>query len=252
MKRRIRIDQPFYGGGWPAYFAASSKTLVERSEYRRQKYLKLGCTQLDPPYKPSDQKRILAEWCDFFRGPSPVRDLGLFSRTPEELFESICLGGQIQQLHVKWGPVRDLSPVSNLQCLEGLHLGTTGVTDLSPLAALPGLTHLSLDNLKHVYDFSDLANVSQLQYLSIEGYPQGPQKIRVKDLRFLRELTSLRALRIGYVIIEEFDVDALCSLQNLEYLSLPDVGRTESERLTLHAAAIRQQLPHLRYGNVST
>jgi Leucine-rich repeat (LRR) protein len=134
--------------------------------------------------------------------------------------------------------------------LTGLSLGTTSVTDLSPLTALPQLTHLQLDNLKRVVDFKELAACRSLEFLNIEGYPQGPQKVKVKDLRFLRGLTNLRALRIGFAQVKEFDVEDLLNLQNLEYLELPRSGRIEAKRLDEFAKLLSESLPKLRFGNV--
>ncbi len=250
MRRKIDMRQPFYGGGWPAHFPPNSTTVVERSDYRRQKYLELACTQLDPPYTPKDKHRILNEWCDFFRAPSPVRELGLFTRTPQELFDAVCSGGQIKRLHIKWGPVANLNAIQTLNQLDGLWLGTTSVKDLSPVVQLPELTHLALDNLHAIRDYSVLAEATSLEFLYIDGYDQGPKKLRLKDLKFLRNLTRLRALFIGYVNIESFDLDSILGLENLEFLDLPDIGRTETKRLNQHADTIRSKLSRLRHGNV--
>ena len=251
LRRKINIRRPFYGGGWPAHFPPTSTTVVERSNYRGQRYLELACTQLDPPYKPTDQKRILSEWCDFFRNPSRVRELGIFTRTPQELFDAVCCGGKIQRLHVKWGPVANLNPLQNLEQLDGLWLGTTSVDDLSPIGELPQLTHLALDNLYAIQDYAVLAKATRLEFLYIDGYDQGPKKLRIKDLKFLRKLPRLRALSIGYANIETFDLDSILALENLEFLDLPDIGRVETKRLDQHADTIRSKLRRLRYGNVA-
>lgn len=216
---------------------------MERSQYRRQRYVWLACTQLGPPYKASDQKRIIQEWCAFFHETPLIRELALRSRVPVELFEAVCHHHLLTRLHVKWGPAVDLSPLQRLRQLEGLSLGTTSVEDISPIAELPKLTFLQLDNLKHVRDFGALANACRLEFLEIEGYWQGPRKVHVKDLAFARGLQNLRALRMGYVIVDRFDISPLLKLRKLEYLDLPAIAQSDRDRLLA-------ALPKLRYGNV--
>jgi len=240
--RQITTKRPFYGTGWPVR-NPSGTCLVERSEYRRQKYAWIACTQLGPPYKPADQKRIVREWCEFFDGDSPLRELALRSRVAPQLFEAVCCHQQLTRLHVKWGPVKDLTPLRKLQQLEGLSLGTTSVEDISPVADLPALTMLQLVNLKHVRDLGPLAAAARLQFLEVEGYWQGPQKTHLLNLEFARELHDLRALSIGYVIVEDLDVTPLLGLTRLEYLDLPSVSQRDRDRLI-------EALPALRHGSV--
>jgi len=241
--RQITTKRPFFGTGWPVR-NPSGTCLVERSQYRRQRYVWLACTQLGPPYDASDQKRIIREWCVFFRKESPIRELALRSRVSPELFEAVCHHERLTRLHVKWGPVVDLTALERLRQLEGLSLGTTSVEDISPIAKLPNLTFLQLDNLNRVHDFGALSHARRLEFLEIEGYPQGPQKIRVRDLAFALDLKNLRALRIGYVIVDHFDISPLLKLRKLEYLDLPAIAQSDRDRLL-------SALPKLRYGNVA-
>jgi hypothetical protein len=240
--RQMSIRRPFFGMGWPVR-NASENCLVERAQYRRQRCVWIACTQLAPPYTTSDQKRILQEWCEFFHEESPIRELALRSRVPLGLFEAVCHQQSLARLHVKWGPVVDLAPLRRLRQLEGLSLGTTSVEDISPIAELPKLKFLQLENLKHVHDFSALSGACRLEFLEIEGYPQGPQKIHVKDLAFAHRLHDLRALRIGYALVDNGDISPLLNLRKLEYLDLPPIAQSDRDRLLA-------ALPKLRYGNV--
>ena len=149
----IDISRPFHRGS-NAFQGWDQKSLVERSQYDSRSCLRVCCTQLPPPYTPADQKRIVAEWCDFFRGSSPVEELIVDSRTPIDLFQAICEHRSIRRLRIKWGPVSDLTPIGKLKDLDSLYLGTTGVKDLSPLGQLKKLAYLDLDNFKHVVDFN--------------------------------------------------------------------------------------------------
>lgn len=248
MKKR-RMDRPFHGHTWPVR-RPSGRCLLERSEYRGQKYLCIDCPTLGRVIKPAERKRITEEWSEFLQEPSPVRELALERQVSQEFFEAACAQPELRRLYVKWGPVTDLSPLKDLPKLEGLSLGTTGVEDLSPLAKLPKLSHLRLDNLKRVYDFKDLVACKALEFLHIEGYPQGPQKIKIKDVQFLRGLKNLRALWLGFAIIERFDVESLTGLKQLEYLELPRSGRKDEKRLDELAERLCEALPKLRYGNV--
>jgi hypothetical protein len=241
--RQITTERPFLGVGWPVR-NPSGNCLVEQSQYRRQRYVWLACTQLGPPYKASDQRRILQEWCAFFREESPIRELALRSRVSPELFEAVCHHEQLTRLHVKWGPVVDLTPLQRLRQLEGLSLGTTSVEDISPIAELPKLRFLQLDTLKCVGDWGALSNARRLEFLEIEGYWQGPQKIHVKNLAFACALGHLRALRIGHVIVDDFDISPLLQLRKLEYLDLPSIAKPDRDRLLA-------ALPKLRFGNVA-
>lgn len=162
---------------------------------------------------------------------------------PAELFEAVCDHRELTRLHVKWGPVTDVSPLEQLEQLEGLSLGTTSVDDISVLARLPKLTHLQLDNLRSVHDFGVLSKAERPEFLAIEGYPQGPQKIHVKDFEFACGLRRLRALSIGYVIVDDFDISPLLKLHDLEYLDLPRTSNGDRDRLV-------EALPKLRFGNV--
>ena len=240
--RQITTKRPFLGVGWPVR-NPSGNCLVERSQYRRQRCVWLACTQLGPPYQASDQRRIVQEWCAFFHEESPLRELALRSRVSPELFEAACHQEQLTRLHVKWGPIVDLAPLRRLRQLEGLSLGTTSVADISPIAELPKLTFLQLDNLKCVGDCSALSKARRLEFLEIEGYWQGPQKIHIKDLAFASALHHLRAFRIGYVIVDDFDISPLLPLRKLEYLDLPSIAQPDRDRLLA-------ALPKLRYGNV--
>ena len=243
------IDQPFYGYSWPVRLR-SVHAIYEASEYRRQKYLCLACTILGQARSSAEQKRIVEQWCRFFSSPTPILELALRRRVPQQLFDAVCEQEQLLRLHVKWGPVVDLAALRKTPLLEGLSLGTTSVEDLSPLIALKKLTHLQLDNLKRVYDFSDVGKCRKLEFLQIEGYPQGPQKITMKDLHFLSGLKNLKALDIGFVKVEEFDIEPILGLKRVEYLSLPEFGRIEQKRLDKFSRLICDTLPRLKHGSV--
>jgi Leucine-rich repeat (LRR) protein len=240
--RQIATARPFFGTGWPVR-NPSGNSIVERSQYRRQRCVWIACTQLGPPYKTADQKRIIREWCAFFREDSPIRELALRSRVPPELFQAVCHQRQLTRLHVKWGPIVDLAPLQGLRELEGLSLGTTSVEDISAVAALPKLKYLQLDNLNRVSDFGALSSARRLEFLEIEGYWQGPKKSHLMNLDFAQGLRNLRALRIGYVAVRDCDVSPLLGLRKLEYLDLPSIAQRDRNR-------ILAALPKLRFGNV--
>jgi Leucine-rich repeat (LRR) protein len=238
----IDISRPFHWG-FNAFTGWNHPCLTERSEYDGRTCLRIACTQLAPPYTAADQKRIVGEWCEFFRGPSSVEELIVDSRTPVNLFEAICQHRSLKRLRIKWGPVADLTPISRLKNLEAMYLGTSGARDLAPLRQLKNLYYLDLDNFKQVVDFKDLSFVRSLEYLHIEGYPQGPQKIHVANLEFLRPLVKLRALKIGWVIVDHYDVEPLLKLTKLEFLVVPKISSQDRDR-------VLAALPNLKFGNV--
>jgi hypothetical protein len=240
--RNVSIRSPFTGVGWPASNPAESR-FIDRSEYDRQKHAWITCTQLGRPYSAADQRRIVREWCDFFRSSPPLRELALRSRVPTELFDALCDHAKLTRLHVKWGPVSDLTCLAGLRNLEGLSLGTTGVRDISPIGALPKLRMLQLNNFKHVIDFGAISHATNLESLDIAGYWQGPQKIHMLNPDFVRPLVKLKALSISCAIIDKFDISPLLQLSDLQYLDLPAISKDQRESLV-------SSLHRLRYGNV--
>lgn len=231
---------PFYAP-WPMREAGSRTTVVEVEYYQGTERLQLMCTQL--PRRPAEQRKIVAEWCKFFRKPSPVRQLSLVSRVPVPLFEAVCESRQLTELFIKWGPIKDLGPISNLTRLTRLRLGSCSVTDLAPIAALTSLEHLSLGNLDRLSNYSPLSALVNLKLLHIEGRPFAPKNVWIDDLKFLHSLKKLEGLSIYAARFRDPNFhESLHGLKTLKYLELPGLVRDESVR-----RGIESHLPRLQY-----
>ncbi|MEK6238683.1 MAG: leucine-rich repeat domain-containing protein [Planctomycetales bacterium] len=229
---------------WPITTPKSMRHgITEVAEYRRTKNLVLNCTQLSGPA--SRQRRIVDEWIEFLRRPSPIRTLLVVTRCPERLFEALCNQHPLTALGIKWGPIQDLSPISQLKELERLDLGSCSIEDLSPLSALTKLEHLSLENLDRLSDYSALGKLKKLLYLRIEGAVFMPKKVWIDDLQFLRSLRNLRGLSIAAARFRDPGWAASFEgLDHLEYLDLPRTDEEDREQLL-------KSLPNLRHGNVA-
>ena len=171
--------------------------IIERCDYGRGKNLHLRCTQLNDTA--SENKRILNEWCDFFRSSSPVRNVNIATRCPQDLFDAVCENSDLNALEIHWGRINDISNIRNLKNLQRLRLGSCSITELAPLKALKQLEHLSLGNLDRLSDYSVLGALKKLQYLEIEGAPFMPKDVWINDLKFIRRLLNLRGLSLAAV-----------------------------------------------------
>jgi Leucine Rich repeats (2 copies) len=182
---------------WPLPPRSNVPYIIERRDYDRGKNLHLRCTQLNDTA--SEKKRILNDWCEFFRSPSPVRTVNIATRCPQQLFDAVCNATDLTALEIHWGSIEDLSPIRNLKNLQRLRLGSCSVTDLSPIKHLKQLEHLSLGNLDRLSDYTTLGSLKKLQFLEIEGAPFMPKHVWIDDLKFIRRLPQLQGLSLTSV-----------------------------------------------------
>ena len=234
----------FCYGWWPVRPQNAKQWITERSEYKGSKTVLLRCTQLLCSAR--DQREIVDDWCEFFHSPSPIRELLLDSRVPVPLFEAVCNQTQLTGLHIKWGPIKDLSPLPKLKNLRRLNLGSCSITDLSPISALSNLECLALENLDRLSDYSPLGKLKSLEYLDIKGAPFMPKDVWMDDLKFLRRLPKLRGLALCAVRFRDGAYyKVFNSLKNLEELDL-SIGRLDEKTANL----IRSWLPGLKYCHI--
>lgn len=131
-----------------------------------------------------------------------------------ENFSRVARLNHIEELMISYTNFDDLPHVIHMQNLRKLHIGGTGVTDLSPFEDedFPRLTLLHAQQL-NVSDFSSLSYLHELEELAL-GYN------RVGDLAYLANLTALRALNLTGARIESFD--GLHRHPSIETLDLVD------------------------------
>lgn len=188
--------------------------------------------------KPSEQRRILREWIDFFAGgPTGVRHLNLVSRVPQELLDAVAGQTQLELLYVKMGPYASLEPLAQLTELRVLSLGgASKVEDLSPLAALAALHSLTIDQPFGVRDLRPLSAMRWLRELSYgNGYLGSDGVVDITDLQWVRALSSLRVLNLPGTRLPPEELAALTDLPMLTSLRIP--LRRAYRKLVLEYAA---------------
>jgi Leucine-rich repeat (LRR) protein len=165
--------------------------------------------------------------------------------------------------------VRDLTPLRGVNTLAVLYAGSTDVTDIGPLTALP-LTSLSLANtavrdfspLKsmplrslnlsgcHVSDISMLSGKS-LEFVDLSG-------TRVSDLSPLQMSLTLRSLNIRNTQVSDLSPISKAPLSSLDCRGIPTADFSALRRMPIENLCIDQSpqvlpvllsMPKLRYVN---
>jgi len=195
-------------------------SLTELSEWDGREYVCVSCTQLNPPeiehifsdlkgYTIRDQKRILAEWVDFFRtNTMALREVHLRSSVPQVLLEAVCCQERLETLRIKWGSFSDWSCLESLKNLK--YFSSDGfrakVSDITPVGKLKNLVVLDLVDYKKVRDLSPLANLKNLEQLRFVA------DCTINDLEFLRQMPNLRDLRISVKLEKQYTLYEIDSL----------------------------------------
>lgn len=143
---------------------------------------------------------------------------------------------------MKRGNVDDLSPLTALAHLRHVHLGSlTKVTDLSALSSMHQLVSLELENFKRVEKFDDLATLTKLELLTIDGAMWTEQTIA--SLEPIGCMSGLRSFSMTNARLRTGSFEPLLSLQNLEgFHAAWWFPETEFAKL--------RALPNLKYGNL--
>ncbi|SMC29111.1 hypothetical protein SAMN02745857_03610 [Andreprevotia lacus DSM 23236] len=163
----------------------------------------------------SDQERkaVIKTWCARLPGLTQLRWLSVWSRTAPPLFEALCELPQLECLQIKYSTVQQLGPISRLQRLRYLDIGTSGkVEAIAPLATLAQLRHLKLTEFKQIRDYTPLAELSELEslWLACEMYSADAPG----SLQAFTRLEKLREL-----LLDVSHVDSLLPLAALPQLA---------------------------------
>ncbi len=128
--------------------------------------------------------------------------------------------------------------------INGNHINSNDITDISPLSGLTRLTELYLHR-NMIWDISPLANLTALEKLDVSA------NFHISDISHLSGLTKLRTL---YLYTNEIsDLSPLSGLTNLRWLSLSNnliwdisalSGLTELKGLALNINAV-SDISHL-------
>ena len=231
---------------WNHLINPSPNAIVEVSEYDGSPDLALVCTQLAYTHTPSQQKRILNEWCDFFSRPQPIERLWLHSRTPQNLFQSICTQTNLKSFYIKWAAIDDLSPIVGLQSIIHLHItGSVKVKSIDALAKLQTLLDLSLEKFLGISNYQALGELAKLTRLDIHGDGiASMKKIKIDSLEFISSLHELERLSITWAIVQDNSFSSLTAVKQLQHLDLPNL-KDKAQQQQLLAT-----LPLIKTGNL--
>jgi hypothetical protein len=122
--------------------------------------------------------------------------------------------------------VRSLDGGDELEAVEDLFLGRTGVRDLSPLAGLPRLRSLTLISPLKGVDFRPVGSIQSLEKLVILAGERS-----VESIDFSAGLKRLQNLEIMGARIEDGSLEALFSLPDLKRVKLLGDYGEQVERL---------------------
>lgn len=202
-------------------------SIVELSEYNKEKELSIECTQLGywlekNGKKQKDAKQILDDWCDFLsNNPSVFEKLIFPTKVPQKLFDAICSQKNLKRLEIKWGGYSDLSRIENLTKLEFLDIGSgASVECIKPLLKLKKLKAVQVENFQKISDYSGFAELNNLESLFIDGDRTSPRNIKIDSIQFLKQMPQLKCYRMLATILKSKDYTPILELKNLEYLAI--------------------------------
>jgi|JI10StandDraft_1071094.scaffolds.fasta_scaffold214317_1 hypothetical protein len=204
--------------------------------------LNLNITQLG--LKTGDQKKLLQFWCNEMPKLTTVKYLWFCSRVNQEMFEAACDMDNLEGLYIKWSGIKKIDSLLKLKNLKHLHIGSSGqVENIRVFRDINWLTTLSLEQLNNVTDFSDIAGMTNLQGLGIDGSIWTAQKI--DTLQPIGQLRGLKYLTLTNTRTKDKSFDPILNLKELvRFNSSWNYPVTEFEKL--------KGLPNLKYGNVET
>lgn len=204
--------------------------------------LNLDITQL--MVRPQEQKKIVQKWCAELPNLNAVEYLWFTSRVSQEMFEVACQMENLKGLFIKWSGIKNIDSIVKLKHLKHLHIGSSSqIENIKVFININSLETLELENIKKVQDFSDLAGMTNLVELGIDGGMWQAQKIQ--SLKPIENLVNLKRLSLTNTQILDGSFDPILKLKNLVgfYCSWNNPV-SEFEKL--------KTLPNLKYGNIET
>lgn len=204
--------------------------------------LNLNITQLG--LKTGDQKKLLQFWCNEMPKLKTVRYLWFCSRVNQEMFEAACEMDNLEGLFIKWSGIKKIDSLLKLKNLKHLHIGSSAqIENIRVFRDINWLTTLSLEQLNNVTDFTDIAGMTNLQGLGIDGSIWTAQKI--DTLQPIGQLRGLKYLTLTNTRTKNKSFDPILNLKELvRFNSSWNYPVREFEKL--------KGLPNLKYGNVET
>lgn len=201
----------------------------------------LGLDFIDDSNKPKELKR----WNEIVENLDNVEYVWTHHKLSQETFESICRMKNLKGINIKWGSIKDLKCLENQPRLQHLHIGSApAVENIEPISTLSHLVSFNCENLKRITNWEPLTKLKQLQGLGVNGAMY--QRLKLDSIEFVSGLDQLKHLMLISTNILNRSLKPIESLITLEALYLTnDWPDADFQKL-------REQLPHLKYGNVAT
>lgn len=132
--------------------------------------LDFACTQLIGSRNYSDQKKLVAKWCDTLPHLNEVQYVLFTSQMTQSLLEAISLMPQLKGLYIKWSSIQSVQPLTQLKNIERLHIGSsTRIADISVLSELKSLITLEVENVPSMKNIDFVSSLTNLLELGIHG-----------------------------------------------------------------------------------
>jgi Leucine-rich repeat (LRR) protein len=204
--------------------------------------LNLNITQLT--IGSSEQKKLVRQWCDRLPSLTTVKYLWFCSRVNQEMFEAACEMENLEGLYIKWSGIKQLDSLTKLKKLKHLHIGSSGqVESIKIFGKMNWLTTLNFEQLNNITDFADIAGMSELEGLGLDGSIMTAQKITT--LQPVGQLTGLKYLTLTNTQTKDKSFEPILNLKELiRFNSSWNYPVAEFEKL--------KRLPNLKYGNIET
>lgn len=221
---------------WPPNSVSYTKALIDDER------ISLDITQL--PIPPSQQKKLIKEWCLEIPKLKKVRYLWFHTRINQEVFESVCQIENLEGLYIRRSNVAEIESLRKLKNLKHLYFGASPkIENIDILCEMDALRTLNIVQFDKVSNFNSLSNLIGLEELGIDGSISKAQKI--ETLKPIERLINLEYLSFTNTILKDKSFDSILKLTKLVKLECSwNYPTTEFEKL--------KKLQNLKYGNIET
>lgn len=222
---------------WDADHNWPPTAITDLDCYKPCTVLNLNITQLTISH--SEQKKLISQWCKELPRLTTVKYLWFCSRVNQEMFEAACEMENLEGLYIKWSGIKQIESLLKLKKLRHLHLGSSGqIESIKVFRNINWLTTLNLEQLNKVSDFTDLAGMTALEGLGLDGSIWTAQNI--DSLQPIGQLTRLKYLTLTNTRAKDKSLDPILNLRELvRFNSSRNYPETEFEKLKC--------LPNLKY-----
>jgi hypothetical protein len=215
QRDRYRLHQ-FYTGGGPAQdYLVAQKITDEVFQAKKLKIVTLAMDLIGATIK--YRKQLEAEWIAALPTLDQVTHLSVRHRVSQPYFEAICEMKNLEHLHFWTAQIEDIASIGKLRKLRSVRLFSFNrLTDLSPIAGLKQLTHLSIDNSFHIASYDCIGKMTALVGLSLGGDMASPKTLRLASLRPFTTLKKLKHLDLPFTTVVDQSYDSVLEMPSLE------------------------------------